>query len=93
MYQVETDQDMPCMAYSRAVTCKRGNPKVGGFVQFLFSHEVGGFVQFLFSLDVIGDVSLDFRAARSAADFSPIDSVCAYLPYTVGVQGWGTPDL
>ena len=75
------------MAYSRAVTCKRGNPKVGGFVQFLFS------------LGVIGDevndilVSLVFRAARSAADFSPIDSVCAYLPYTVGVQGWGTPDL
>ena len=51
-----------------------------------------------FSLDVIGDevndtlVSLVFRSARSAADFSPIDSVCAYLPYTVGVQGRGTPD-
>ena len=74
------------MAYSRAVPCKRGNAKVGGFAQFLFS------------LDVIGDyvndtlVSLVFRAARSAADFSPIDSVCAYLPCTVGVQGRGTPD-
>ena len=74
------------MAYSRAVPCKRGNPKDGGSVQFLFS------------LDVIGDevndtlVSLVFRSARSAADFSPIDSVCAYLPYTVGVQGRGTPD-
>ena len=43
MCQIETDQDMQCMAYSRAVPCKRGNPKVGGFVQFLFS------------LDVIGD--------------------------------------
>ena len=51
----------------------------------------------MFSLDVIGDevndilVSLVFRAARSAADFSPIDSVCAYLPCTVGVRGRGTP--
>ena len=61
--------------------------------------QIGGFVQFLFSLDVTGDeevndtlVSLVFRAARSAADFSPIDSVCAYLPCTVGVQGRGIPD-
>ena len=75
------------MAYSRAAPCKRRNPRVGGFVQFLFSR------------DVIGDeevndtlVSLVFGAARSAADFGPIDSVCAYLPCTVGVQGRGTPD-
>ena len=53
----------------------------------------------MFSLDIIGDeevndilVSLVFRAAISAADFSPIDSVYAYLPCTVGVQGRGTPD-
>ena len=50
----------------------------------------------MFSLDIIGDeevndilVSLVFRAAISAADFSPIDSVCAYLPCTVGVQRGG----
>ena len=57
------------MAYSRAVPCKRGNPKVGGFVQFLFSLDV--------FLDEVNDmlVSLVFRAARSAADFSPIGSV------------------